>query len=327
MIPVYSYPTLFGDIDLEVLSVTVDGADLPYNKISKVERTVALDQSGRTGWQVATLQVRASIPNEEIAGGPWRDLTCLSILAEKATNMRSTVRLDGAGDSRWCGAIDLIRANHLHRATLSLGVVATVGDVAGRLIGSTRQDWYVDLRSSKPVRQRAIEIEQVDFVEGPHEWLRPFKGAAWIVDTTGDIPTVYLNTRGVEGLIDLLNGGRGGAPAERLLREVAASQIAQDAWIAMFHTAIADLDSDEDGTPLLPTGWRGAVLRMMLPDVLPGRQVNDALFEVNERRTKGLGWSGLQTSIHYAAGRRSQINRKLTNAVRTALRGEGGDTR
>lgn len=327
MIPVYSYPTLFGDIDLEVLSVSVDGADLPYNKLSKVERTVALEQSGRSDWQMATLQVRASIPTEEIASGPWRDVTCLSILAEKATNIRSTVRLQRAADLHWYGAVDLIRANHLHRAALSIGVVATVGEVAGRVIGSTRQDWYVDLRSSKPVRQRAIEIEQVDFADGPLEWLRPFRGSAWIVDTTGDIPTVYLNTSGVEGLIDLLNSGRGGALAERLLREVAASQIAQDAWIAMFHTAITDLDLDEDGTPILPAGWRGAVLRMMLPDVLPGRQLNDALFEVNERRTKGFGWPGLQTSIHYAAGRRSQINRKLTNAVRTALREGGGDVR
>ncbi|MDX3585630.1 hypothetical protein [Streptomyces europaeiscabiei] len=321
MKPVFPYPTLFGDVDLEVMSVTVDDAQLPYSNVSKTERTVALHQTGREKWDQATLRLKATLPDQELADSTWSDVVCLAVLSEKATNARTTARLTRARDGSWQGTIDLARAVHLNRAVLGLTVVATVGDVAGRVIGTTDLDWYVDLKVTTPVRQREIEIVEVDFREGPLDWLLPFKESSWIVETTGDIPTVYLNTTAVEGLMEVL-GSTGGSPAEKLLRDMTASQIAQDAWTAMFHTAISDLDIDGDGSPVMPGGWREPVLRMMLPDVLPGRQLTDALYDINERRTQGFGWSELQTNVQYAAGKRSQITRKLTNAVRSVDRAE-----
>ncbi|POX44209.1 hypothetical protein [Streptomyces sp. Ru72] len=321
MKPVFPYPTILGDVLCDVVSVGVDGKSLPYTKVSLAERVVALHQSGRAEWEEAVLDLKAALPDEELAGGPWRDVTCLAVLTEKATNARTTARLHRAPDGSLTGSIALSRTAHLRRATLSLMVVATVDGVPGRLIGSCEQDWYVDLEEATPVRQREIEIVEVDFRDGPHEWLRPFKESPWIVETSGDMPIVYLNTSAVEGLMEVL-GGRGGSPAEKMLREMTASQIAQDAWTAMFHTAVSDLDVDEDGTPVMPAGWRESVLRSMLPDVLPGRQLTDALYEIDERRTKGFGWSELQTSIQYAAGRRAQITKKLTHAVRAVDRAE-----
>ncbi|MGV9626358.1 hypothetical protein [Streptomyces sp. NPDC003487] len=321
MKPVFPYPTLLGDVLCEVVSVSVDGKPLPYSKVSATERVVALHQTGRTAWEEAVLDLKATLPEDELAEGPWQDVTCLAVLTEKATNTRTVTRLHPSRDGSRTGSITLSRPCHLRRATLTVLVVATVDGVEGRLVGSPEENWYVDLQEATPVRQREIEIVEVDFRDGPHEWLRPFKEAPWIVETAGDMPTVYLNTTAVEGLMEVL-GSRGGSPAERMLREVTASQIAQDAWTAMFHTAAADLDTDEDGTPVMPTGWRESVLRTMLPDVLPGRQLTDALFEIRERRTKGFGWSELQTGIQYAAGRRAQIGKKLTHAVRTVDRAE-----
>jgi hypothetical protein len=323
---VYPYATLFGDIDLDVVAITVDGVSpLPYSHVSKPERTVALHQSGREKWECCTIRLQASLPEAEIAGGEWTDLVCLATLTEKATNARTTAHIKRSADGVWSGTIDLHRSRHLHRATLGIAVVATVDGVGGRVIGTTAQDWYLDLERATPVRQREIEVAEVDFREGPEEWLRPYKDSPWIVETTGEVPTVYLNTGSVDGLVALL-GRSGGSPAEKLLRDMASSQIAQDAWTAMFHTAVSDLDADEDGTPVMPTGWREAVLRMMLPDVLPGRQPTDALHDIEERRTKGFGWSELQTTIQYAAGRRSRIAKKLTDAVRAVERADRSGT-
>ncbi|PNG21875.1 hypothetical protein [Streptomyces cahuitamycinicus] len=321
MKPVFPYPTLLGDVGCEVVSVSIDGKPLPYTNVSATERVVALHQSGRAGWEEATLNVRATLPESELSDGPWQDVICLATLTEKATNARTTARLRPASDGSRTGSIILSRALHLRRATLSLLVIATVNSVAGRLVGSAEQDWYVDLQEATPVRQREIDIVEIDFRDGPHDGLRPYKESSWIIETSGDMPIVYLNTTAVEGLMEVL-GSRGGNPTEKVLREMAASQVAQDAWTAMFHTAISDLDTDEDGTPVMPTGWRESVLRQMLPDVLPGRQLTDALYEINERRTKGFGWSELQTGIQYAAGRRAQISKKLATAVRTIDRTE-----
>jgi hypothetical protein len=319
--PVFPYPTLLGDVVCDVVSVRVDGKPLPYTKVSSAERVVALHQSGRAEWEEAVLEVRAVLPEDELKEGPWQDTTCLAVLTEKATNARTTARLRLAADGSRTGSITLARATHLRRATLSLLVVATVDGTPGRLVGADEQDWYVDLKEATPVRQRDIEIVEVDFRDGSHKWLQQYKESSWIVETSGDMPTVYLNTTAVEGLMEVLSG-RGSSPTEKVVREMTASQIAQDAWTAMFHTAAGDLDTDEDGTPVMPSGWREAVLRSMLPDVLPGRQLTDVLYEINERRTKGFGWSELQTGIQYAAGRRAQIAKKLTHAVRAVDRAE-----
>ncbi|GAA2810010.1 hypothetical protein [Crossiella cryophila] len=323
MKPVFPYQTFIGIVELEVVAVTVDGIELPYSKISKLDQAVALHQIGRDEWEIASLRLRATLPDQEIAAGPWTDLVCLAVLAEKATNARHTARLKRADDGRWQGAIDLVRSRHLNRAELSLTVVGTVSGVAGRAVGTTERDWYVDLNRDVPVRQQEIPIVQTDFREGDPDWLRSFKESLWVVETTGDTPVVYLNTTAVEGLLDVVDG-TGGTAAEKVVREMTASQIAQDAWTAMFHTAISDLDTDEDDTPVMPAGWREQVLRMMLPDVLPERQLTDALFNINERRTKGYGWPELQTRIQYAAGKRSQVTKKLTNAMRSLDRAEEG---
>ena len=321
MKPVFPYPTLLGDIECDVVSVRVDGKPLPYTKISAMERVVALHQSGRAGWEEAVLELRAKLPEEELSDGPWNDVICLAALTEKATNSRTTARLTRAPDGTRIGSIRLSRAFHLRRATLSLHAVATVDGVPGRLLGSAEQDWYIDLQEATPIRQREIEIVEFDFRDERHEWLHPYKDSPWIVETSGDMPIVYLNTTAVEGLLEVLNG-RGGSTTERVVREMTAAQVALDAWTAMFQTAVNDLDMDEDGTPVMPSGWRESVLRTMLPDVLPGRQLTDALYEINERRTKGFGWAELQTGIQYAAGRRAQISKKLTNAVRVVDRAE-----
>lgn len=316
MKPVFPYPTLFGDISLEVLSVTVDGAALPYANVSKVERTVALHQTGRKWWEQATLQLKATLPEPELTDGTWSDVACLAVLTEKATNARTAVPLTRGSAGMWQGSIDLYRAMHLNRAVLGVIVVGTVDGVTGRVIGTLDQEWYVDLNATSPVRRREIEIVEADFREGPFEWLRPFKESPWIIETADDVPTVYLNTTAVEGLMEVLSS-TGGSAAEQVLRHMTASQLAQDAWTAMFHTAISELDFDEDDTPVLPSGWRESVLRTMLPDILPGRQLTDALYEINDRRVRGSGWSQLQTGIQYAAGKRSQVTKKLTNAVRS----------
>jgi hypothetical protein len=327
MRPAFPYPTLFGDVDLEVTAVSVDGLDLPYARISRPERTVALGGAGRADWETAVLRLQATVPEEELLEPKWSDPSCVAILTEAQTNTRTTAILRRASTGVWAGSLDLVAANHVSRARLSLAVVGTVDGIGGRVIGSTERDWYIDLRSQRPIRQHDIQIVEEDFADGPQEWLRPFRDAPWLVDTGGDVPTVYLNTGAVEGLRTILSG-TGGSPAEKMLRELTISQIAQSAWSGMFQTATEGLETDEDGTPMMPGGWRGRVLQMMLPDVFPKLQAADALYEIRERRRKDYGWAELQAGIQYAAVRRSQVKRMLTAAVRSTARDdESGGSR
>ncbi|MGW6235577.1 hypothetical protein ACWGBX_05755 [Streptomyces sp. NPDC055037] len=282
---------------------------------SVVEQVVALGSAERDDWRTARLALTATVPVREIeTKGHWSDVAVVAVLTEGATNARTVARLEpGAGGGRdWTGEIELDRDSHLDRASLAVHVVATVGGIAGRIIASTDQEWMIDVTSDVPLRDRQLEVSTVSFARGA-EWLRSFRDAPWIVDTSGRMPTVRLNSD-FEGLVALVEGQ--GSKVEGVVGEMLLAQMCADVWTAVFHTAIGDLEIEDDETPLFPPDWRGAVLREMLPDIVPGRSVEDALREVHTRRTGEGGWTDLQPRIQYAAARRAEVPKALAATVR-----------
>ncbi|MFC9096946.1 hypothetical protein [Streptomyces sp. NPDC057072] len=314
----YPYPTLFGSISLDVTRIRLDGRPVNASLLSASQRAVALHEIGHGDWSEGSLEVRVFAPDRELAGGPWKDVTCVAVLTEAATDARIVRRLTwDQGSQCWQGTVPVLRTLHHERAILRAHLVATVDKVAGRVIGQSDNFWVIDLTSREPVRQREIEIVPVDFRDGPEEWLRPFKDSPWLVTATGEPPTVYLN-ESFEGIAAILRDS--GSETERAAARLVSAQIAQETWTAMFHAAVTDLDTDEDGTPQIPGGWRESLLRAMLPDVMPGLPATDALFEVHRRRQDAAGWAELQSRIHYAAGRRAQLPKSLTMTIRALAR-------
>jgi hypothetical protein len=306
-----AYRTLVGEIDFEVGTVKLDGRPLPVTMISREQRVVALHQAGRSHWHEGRLEVRAALPAKELADGPWSDVVCVAVLTEAATNARSVARLSTSDGGVWTGSLDFARDDHWTRAVLTVQVVATVDGERARLIGDSEETWCVELDRRTPTSRQELNIHQVDFADGPYEWLRPFKDAPWLVETTGDMPTVHLNT-GFEGLAEFLAGG--GGPSVKSVRGMLAAQIATEAWTAMFHAAVGDVEADE-GVPQWPTGWKDSVLRFMLPDVLPELSLEEALLEVHLRRLEG-GWQDLQPRVQYAAAKRAQVAKNVGNGLR-----------
>ncbi|MFC8099985.1 hypothetical protein [Streptomyces sp. NPDC057363] len=313
---VFPYQVLTGEIKIEITSVKLDGRPLPLSMISRDHKAVALHEVERSGWDEARLDLRAVLPEKEIAEGPWDDVACLAVLAEPATNARTTVRLRRSDAGWWTGSLVFSRDAHLTRASLTVVVAATVDDESGRLIGTAEEPWTIELDERVPARKQELNIHETDFRNGPETWLRMFHDAPWLVETTGDMPTVHLNT-GFEGLVEFLNGG--GAPTEKAVRGMLAAQIAAEAWTAMFNAAVGDLECDDAGRPQWPTGWRDGVLRSMLPDVLPDLSISDALMEVHVRLTEG-GWQELQPRIQYAAARRAKTPKNIANGLRAISR-------
>ncbi|GAA1892482.1 hypothetical protein [Streptantibioticus ferralitis] len=317
---VYPYPRLTGAVTVRVTAVRLRGPgdtreQLDSRGYSVIEQVVALGRAERDDWQTARLALTATIPAREIeTKGHWSDVMAVAVLAEGATNTRTVARLepDAAGGRDWTGEIELDRDNYVDRASLAVHVVATVGGIAGRIIASTDQEWLIDVTADAPLRDRQLEVSTVSFARGA-EWLRSFRDAPWIVDTAGRMPTVRLNSD-FEGLVALVESQ--GSKVESVVGEMVLAQMCADVWTAVFHTAIGDLEIEDDGTPLFPSDWRGAVLREMLPDIVPGRSVEDALREVHIRRAGQGSWADLQPRIQYAAARRAEVPKALAAAVR-----------
>jgi hypothetical protein len=311
----FPYKTLAGEVDFRVTAVRQDRVDLDISVFSAQERVVALHQVEKAEWESARLTLSATLPEKELASGPWSEVAVVAVLTEKSTNSRTTAMLtrseDGGAD--WTGQLRFWRSAYRSRAELAVMVVATVGGVAGRVVGRCEQDWLVDLTARTPVRRKELRIEEVDFRNESYAWLHPFKESPWFIETAGDLPTVYLNT-GFDGISELLNSG--GGPMEKAVRDMLAAQIATDVWTAVFHSAVSDLELDAEGAPQWPGGWRDAVLRSMLSDVLPDQSGADALREIHARRTESSGWNELQPRINYAATRRGKVARHLGTAIR-----------
>ncbi|MCX4609091.1 hypothetical protein [Streptomyces mirabilis] len=315
---VYPYKRLAGEVTFQVTSVRQEREggyqhDLETWAFSAQERVVALHRVERDDWESVRLGISATLPAKELDAGPWSDVTALAVLTEKATNSRTTAVLKCGPSGLWTGHLRFWRSAYRSRAELTVVVVATVDAVRGRMVGEARDPWLVDLTARVPARQREMLVNQVDFNTGP-EWLRPFRDAPWLVETSGDLPTVHLNA-GFEGITELLDSS--GGPLERAVRDMLAAQIATDVWTAVFHSAVSDLEVDEHGSPLWPGGWRDAVLRGMLADVLPDHSEADALREIHARRRESSGWNELQPRINYAAVRRAKVARNLGTAIRT----------
>ncbi|GAA1893215.1 hypothetical protein GCM10009837_14040 [Streptomyces durmitorensis] len=316
----YPYKRLSGAVSLRVTAVEVkvpgeSREPLETSAFSVVEQVVALGRVDQDDWESARLKLSATIPARATEpDSPWRDVSVVAVLTEKATNARTVVRLESRteGGREWSGSLDLWRADHLDRAALSVHVIATVDGVPGRVIATSAKEWIVDLASESPLRQRELDVIEVGFREGP-EWLRPFKDVPWVVDTSGDVPVVHVNVD-FEGITELLGGT--GASVEGLVRDLLIAQMCTDVWTAVFHTAIGDLEIEDDGTPLFPQDWRGEVLREMLPDVVPNRPLEEGLREVHRRRTGTSGWIDLQPRIHFAATRRADVPKALSTTIR-----------
>ncbi|RPK71058.1 hypothetical protein EES44_04225 [Streptomyces sp. ADI96-15] len=325
MSTVYAYPTLVGKVEATVKGAHIDGKPLQLSLISRSERVVALHQVEREDWTEGVLDLEVSVPAGEVDDGPWARVGCFAVLSEGATNTRVVSRLDKQrDDSVWRGEVRVHRSCHLARATLDVCVVGTYGGIDGRVIGTADAPWVVDLHGRPPTRQRDLDIVEVDFRDGPEEWLRRFADAPWLIDTEREQPTILLNTS-FEGLAPLLSGAHG--PLEKATAGLLAAQIAADAWSTMFHSALADLEFDEDGTPHLPGGWQGAVLRSLLPDVFPELPLAEALAEAHSRRADGRGWGEVQSRIQFAAARRGTLPKNLTAALRAVSRAQGGARR
>ncbi|WP_225831822.1 hypothetical protein [Streptomyces sp. NK08204] len=319
---IYPYKRLNRPVTLRVTAVSLRLSDgtrdqLETSAYSTQQQAVALGTAGHADWVTATVGLSATLPpGANAPDAAWSDLEVLAVLTDGETNIRTSVRLgqDKEDGRDWSGSLEVHRDDHLGRAALAVCAVATVDGVRGRAIAETDRSWVIDTVSEEPVRGLQLDVQKASFSRSSREWLHAYADAPWIVDTSARLPTVFVNTD-VEGVMDLLDSS--GSGVESKVRDLLVAQMATDVWTAVFHAAIGDLEVEPGGGPVFPTDWKGEVLREMLPDVVPGVHVEDALREVHRRRTGDSGWVELQTRIHYAAVRRADAMKALAYAVRS----------
>ncbi|MEU7009731.1 hypothetical protein [Streptomyces sp. NPDC046332] len=319
---IYPYKRLNRPVALRVTAVSLRLSDgtkdqLETTAYSTQQQTVALGIAGHTDWVSATISLSATLPpGANASDAAWTDLQVLAVLTDGETNVRTSTALtrDAEDGHDWSGTMEVLRDDHLGRASLAVHAVGTVDGVRGRSIAETDRSWLVDAVSEEPVRGLQLDVQKASFSRSTKEWLRAYADVPWVVDPSARVPTVFVNTD-VEGIMGLLDSS--GSGVEGKVRDLLVAQMATDVWTAVFHGAIGDLEVEPGSGPVFPTDWQGEVLREMLPDVVPGVHVEEALRQVHRRRTGDSGWAELQTRIHYAAARRADAGKAVAYAIRS----------
>ncbi|MEU7114310.1 hypothetical protein [Streptomyces sp. NPDC046182] len=319
---IYPYKRLNRPVALRVTAVSLRLSDgtkdqLETTAYSTQQQTVALGIAGHTDWVSATISLSATLPpGANASDAAWTDLQVLAVLTDGETNVRTSTALtrDAEDGHDWSGTMEVLRDDHLGRASLAVHAVGTVDGVRGRSIAETDRSWLVDAVSEEPVRGLQLDVQKASFSRSTKEWLRAYADVPWVVDPSARVPTVFVNTD-VEGIMGLLDSS--GTGVEGKVRDLLVAQMATDVWTAVFHGAIGDLEVEPGSGPVFPTDWQGEVLREMLPDVVPGVHVEEALRQVHRRRTGDSGWAELQTRIHYAAARRADAGKAVAYAIRS----------
>ncbi|MFI7125719.1 hypothetical protein ACIBQ1_08495 [Nonomuraea sp. NPDC050153] len=303
------YPVLAGEVTMTVREVRLDDVALPYGMISEPDRTVALHLLDREDWNLVRLRLQVSAPRHELDTGPWFSLAFLVTASERRTNTHSAVKLMMGQPCEWAGEVELHRDDHFGRVQVSGQLVATVDDVPGRVIATVAQPWTVDLRARVATQRESIRTRWVDFANDPQ--LTWCKTDPWAVTVTDEAAMLNLNS-GFDGLRAVLESPKA---AERPMREALAAQIAVDVWTVLFNEAAHHVDGHE-----WPEGWRGLVLRRMLPDLFPDHSLDDALREIVNR---GVG--GIQTRVLHAAAKQARMPRSLGGFIRSLQKIEPED--
>ncbi|NUK07542.1 hypothetical protein HRW18_05835 [Streptomyces lunaelactis] len=309
----FPYPILAGDVKLAADAVWVDNIPLSLKLISDEERVIALHEIKRD-WDEIRVKVSVSVDADELTAGVWTSPECMATVRNRKTNVRLTFPLHYDGGGIWSGEVELRRGEHVGRCEIDAWIVAEVKGVEGRLIGRAENRWSADFEAKQPTRQRSIKMVWKDFAN--HSFLNEFRDDPWMLDAEAGEPVLYLNSS-LEGFRAVL-GNPSGAD-QKLVREVMATQIASEAWTAMFNTALYAC-AVERGEPQWPGGWQEYVLRRMLPDFFPEISPDEALVELVGRRVSGESGSDLHARLMHSATLNSKKQKTVANTVRTLAR-------
>ncbi|MEU7877108.1 hypothetical protein [Microbispora bryophytorum] len=298
------YPVLTGEVTMSVREVRLDDVALPYSVISEQDHSIGLQVHGDGDWSLVRLSLRVNVPRYELEVNPWYSVAFFATASERATNVHTAVKLVMGQPGEWSGEVDLHRDDHAGRVQVSGQLVATVDDVPGRVIAIVERPWIVDLRAHSAVRKESIEIRWTNFSDDPE--LAWCQNDPWTVTTTAQSATLHLNS-GFDGLRAVLQSGK---TADRAARDALAAQIATGLWTALLNEAAQRVDDGQ-----WPDGWRGLVLRRMLPELFPDHSLEDALREISSR---GIG--DIQPRVLHAAARQARLSRALGGLIRSLHR-------
>ena len=311
------YDALFGDVQLEVESLHIDGS--PQNVlIIEDEQVVYLQRAERARWERATVEGTIRGPLTEMAD--LEKVEAFITASCRITNMRLTTNSMEEATGQWSFRVEFEREFWRGVAELTGTIAATVGGVPRRIVGSSGSAWKVrfdEVKTTAP--PGAMVVRWIDFYEPGEEleYLRAYREHPYYLRVDPFDPKLLLNS-GFDGLQALLRVRRTRRGPEKALHDQLRAGIASDVWAALFNAALGSVQRREDGELERPeSDWENAVLDTLLIRMYPGQSPEDALGAAFDSQ-ENTGDAGLlQERLVSAVTSHVKLSRFLREGIRS----------
>jgi len=287
----YPFKRLFGDVELNIMAVLIDGQTVPDVFIDPSTRLIAAYSFHRADWKEMEIHLSAGLPLQEIRSGDLDEsqLAVLFRLNCDSTNLRIT---DAVNLKSGSVTSTLIFRREFVSDSCTIEAIVTYDDAdkIPRIIREAKA-WRVALskptiRNTPTGRRKAkirefMDISWIEFASHKHKFavLRGFPKECYFVDTKASPPKVFLN-EGIDGYRLLLTPRAGCPKSESALRELEYRRISSGALLSAAYEALADLRKDDDGELQFPGGWKREVLNMVVVQLFKDDSEEVGLFKL-----------------------------------------------
>ncbi len=283
----FPYDTLSGGDPptLTISALRLDGATRAH-LINKEESAVHLYEDPQL-WHRAALDL-------ELTGDPavvrefeneHGRISAVVVANCLPTNTRQPLQLtrSDVDPGRWSGTLELDRDNIRGRVAVVTTLTATVSAVPHRPV-CLAPGWTVYADEPESLLLKGTLRVRWENFKNPDTALpaRDFPNSTHMVVFAGAMPQLWLNS-GFDGLRPLLSDRKDRRDiADKGLHDFQRTGIARGVWMALIADALAGvrLDAAEDGAdePDWPeTPWQAEILRLVLPEVAPGKSDRELL--------------------------------------------------
>jgi hypothetical protein len=324
MKPLFPYKTLFGDLQVAVSDVRVDGVNPGDERVVSVARSIDLAKLDKDKWLQVSLDISVSAPIDEVnsfeGNGP---LSVTAIVHCVATNVRFAFALDRSlrDPAKWRSTIELSRGAFSGPARVRFVLTGNAGGRPNRWLGEA-EEWTIHFdEPAIPDFEGTMRVEWVSFKDSAMPELREFEQEAFYPSFDPARPTLYLN-KDFDGLPALLRDKKRTGP-ELAIHESTRMGIASEVWGGLFNAALASVIEQEesreagdgdDEVAWPDVDWQTNVLRSLLNDMYEVRSPEEGLKELREAwRSHGGAQiqSQLLGAIQMRVGTRNLLARSI----------------
>ena len=256
-------------------------------------------------------------------------LRCPSSKLRRAIKLDPDPKIDGL----WVGDVSLARRDVRSRVEVhSLLVRKTELPSSSGVPTGIAHDRFALLSTGRPISlgvdfaERsiggAVRMKWEDFRASDHPWRKRHHQDLYFLEVDPEHPILWLNSRHEKLRALLFEKGDAGLDAG--LRDLVSGWLAEGVLAQLFHAALGTVrEPGTEGEVVLPSGWRGDILRLFLEAMFPDLgDTQEALREAVRLRDSRDGMIPLVGLVSTAAQTAIGSHKVFTEAVRCIERGE-----